>query len=52
VFDSRGRGFIGMKDLENVLGEYLEQINDTELTELMNECDKNGTGSITVKEFK
>lgn len=52
VFDSRGRGFINMKDLENVLGEYLEQVNDAELTELMNECDKNGTGSITVKEFK
>jgi len=33
-----------------VFDEYLD-ISKAELQEIMNECDKNGTGSVSFKEF-
>jgi Ca2+-binding EF-hand superfamily protein len=37
--------------LKAVFDEYLE-ISKAELEEIMAECDKNGTGSISFKEFE
>lgn len=51
VFDKRERGFVTIQDLKFVFDEYLE-ISKAELEEIMGECDKNGTGSISYNEFR
>ena len=51
VFDKRERNFISIHDLKVVFDEYLE-VSKTELEEIMQECDKNGTGNISFKEFQ
>ena len=52
LFDKRDKGYITMNDLKSVLPNYLEfPVTDSELQELIGECDPNGTGNIREKEF-
>ena len=50
VFDKRERNFLTIQDFKSVFDEYLE-VSKSELEEIMAECDKNGTGSVSLKEF-
>ena len=50
VFDKKDKHYITVRDLKDVFDEYLE-ISKAELEEIMLECDDNGTGSVSQKEF-
>ena len=53
VFDKRDRNVIGAAEFKQVFGDYLDHpVSDQDLAELMQECDRNGTGQISFAEFK
>jgi Ca2+-binding EF-hand superfamily protein len=53
LFDKRDKNYVTINDLKAVLPNYLEfQVAEVEIQELLNECDPNGTGSITFGDFK
>ena len=53
VFDKRDRNVIGPAEFKQVFADYLDHpVSDQDLTELMAECDKNGTGQVSFGEFK
>ncbi len=53
MFDKRDRNVIGAAEFKQVFGDYLDHpVSDQDLAELMAVCDKNGSGQISLKEFK
>lgn len=52
LFDKRDKGYITSNDLKQVLPNYLEfPVSDAEISELIVECDPNGTGNIAFRDF-
>ena len=53
VFDRYERVFIKPADLKQVFAEYLDHpVNDQDINDIMEACDKNKTGSISFHDFK
>ena len=51
-FSIRDKGYITSNDLKQVLPNYLEfPVSDAEISELIVECDPNGTGNIAFRDF-
>jgi Ca2+-binding EF-hand superfamily protein len=52
LFDKRDKGYITANDLKQVLPNYLEfPVTDSEISELIQECDPNGSGNIVFRDF-
>ena len=51
LFDVDGRGSIGIKDLKRVAKELGENMTEEELTEMVEEADRNGDGEVTEEDF-
>lgn len=52
LFDKRDKSYITANDLKQVLPNYLEfPVTDSEIQELIAECDPNGTGNIAFRDF-
>ena len=53
VFDRYERTVLKPSDLKQVLTEYLEHpVSDQDINDILAECDKNNTGSISLREFQ
>ncbi len=52
LFDKRDKTYITVNDIKAVLPNYLEfQVTDSEIQELISECDPSGTGNIVFRDF-
>jgi len=51
LFDVDGKGSIGVKDLKRITKELGENMTDEELTEMIEEADRNGDGEVTEDDF-
>lgn len=52
VFDSDNSGSISLTELKEKLTTLGEKMTDDEVQELLTECDKDGSGTISYEEFK
>uniref|UniRef100_A0A7S3U5H6 EF-hand domain-containing protein n=1 Tax=Strombidinopsis acuminata TaxID=141414 RepID=A0A7S3U5H6_9SPIT len=53
LFDKKDRQTINAGDLKAVLADFLEfPVTDQDIQDFMAECDKNGTGHITLRDFQ
>eukprot|EP00826_Nyctotherus_ovalis_P023469 TRINITY_DN1802_c0_g1_i1.p2 TRINITY_DN1802_c0_g1~~TRINITY_DN1802_c0_g1_i1.p2 ORF type:complete len:158 (+),score=76.21 TRINITY_DN1802_c0_g1_i1:231-704(+) len=51
LFDVDGKGAITIKDLKRVAKELGENMTDEELTEMIEEADRSGSGNVTEEDF-
>ena len=53
LFDKRDAGVITAQHIKPVLGQFLQlQISEQDVNEFIAECDPNGTGHVTLPQFK